>query len=90
MELGLTSYDGSKIHGQILPRQRVDVCGQRLLNMTRQREQIPGMKAKRADIMPYGVLILQQAMELLQMPDVIISDKGLVYGLLLEDFGLGI
>lgn len=91
MELGLTSYDGSKIHGQILPRQRVDVWCQRLLNMTQaQREQIPGMKAKRADIMPYGVLILQQAMELLQMPDVIISDKGLVYGLLLEDFGLGI
>ena len=48
------------------------------------------MKAKRADIMPYGVLILQQAMELLQMPDVIISDKGLVYGLLLEAFGVGI
>ena len=55
-----------------------------------QREQIPGMKAKRADIMPYGVLILQQAMELLQMPEVIISDKGLVYGLLLEAFGVGI
>lgn len=91
MELGLTSYDGSKIHGQVLPRQRVDVWCQRLLTMTQaQREQIPGMKAKRADIMPYGVLILQQAMELLQMPEVIISDKGLVYGLLLEAFGVGI
>ena len=62
-----------------------------VLDMTQaQREQIPGMKAKRADIMPYGVLILQQAMELLQMPEVIISDKGLVYGLLLEAFGVGI
>ena len=28
-------------------------------------------------------------MELLDMPQVIISDKGLVYGLLLEAFGVG-
>ena len=52
-----------------------------------ERIQIPGMKEKRADIMPYGVLILQQAMELLDMQEVCISDKGLVYGLLLEAFG---
>ena len=51
-----------------------------------EREQIPGMKRKRADIMPYGVLILQKTMELLQISEVTISDKGLVYGLLLEAF----
>ena len=44
------------------------------------------MKAKRADIMPYGVLILQKTMEMLEVPEVIISDKGLVYGLLLSAF----
>ena len=87
MELGLTSYDGSKIHGQVLKKERVDVWCDTLLHMSQEeREQIPGMKAKRADIMPYGVLILQQAMELLRMPQVIISDKGLVYGLLLDAF----
>lgn len=87
MELGLTQYDGQKIHGQVLEKGRVDHWCQRLLQMSQaQREQIPGMKAKRADIMPYGVLILQQAMELLAMPQVYISDKGLVYGLLLDAF----
>lgn len=90
MELGLTKYNGSKIHGQRLRKAQVDKWCQRLFDMTQEeREQIPGMKAKRADIMPYGVLILQQAMELLQLEDVIISDKGLVYGLLLEAFGIG-
>lgn len=89
MELGLTQYDGSKIHGQVLHKERVDLWCQRLLELSlEKREKIPGMKAKRADIMPYGVLILQKAMELLQLSEVIISDKGLVYGLLLEAFGL--
>lgn len=91
MELGLTKYDGSKIHGQVLAKERVDVWCQRLMEMSQEeREKIPGMKAKRADIMPYGVLILQQALKLFCLPEVIISDKGLVYGLLLEAFGLGL
>lgn len=90
MELGMTKYEGSKIHGQHLSKNQVDTWCQRLFDMTQEeREQIPGMKAKRADIMPYGVLILQQAMELLQLEEVIISDKGLVYGLLLEAFNIG-
>ncbi len=87
MELGLTTYDGSKIHGQRISKERVDFWYQQLFAMTQEeREQIPGMKRKRADIMPYGVWILQKTMELLHASEVIISDKGLVYGLLLEAF----
>ncbi len=87
MELGLTAYDGSKIHGQRISKERVDFWCHQLFTMTQEeREQIPGMKRKRADIMPYGVWILQKIMELLQVSEVIISDKGLVYGLLLEAF----
>jgi len=87
MELGLEKYDGKRIHGQIMTKERVDYWCDKLMNMTQQeREQIPGMKAKRADIMPYGVLILQKTMEMLEVPEVIISDKGLVYGLLLSAF----
>ena len=87
IELGLTQYDGSKIHGQVLSKARVDYWCETLFAMTQEeRESIPGMKRKRADIMPYGVLILQKTMELLGVSEVIISDKGLVYGLLLEAF----
>ena len=87
MELGLTKYDGSKIHGQALSKARVDYWCDTLFAMSQEeREQIPGMKRKRADIMPYGVLILQKTMEMLGVSEVIISDKGLVYGLLLEAF----
>jgi len=87
MELGLTQYDGNRIHGQVINKERVDYWCETLFNMTQEeREQIPGMKRKRADIMPYGVMILQKTMELLQVPEVTISDKGLVYGLLLEAF----
>ena len=63
-----------------------DWC-EKLLQMSQQeRELIPGMKPQRADIMPYGVLILQKTMELLGTEEVIISDKGLIYGLLLSEF----
>ncbi|MBQ2368679.1 MAG: hypothetical protein II301_00980, partial [Peptococcaceae bacterium] len=87
MELGLIQYDGSKIHGQALSKARVDYWCDTLFAMSQEeREQIPGMKRKRADIMPYGVLILQKTMEMLGVSEVIISDKGLVYGLLLEAF----
>lgn len=87
MELGLTAYDGSKIHGQRISKERVDFWCHQLFSMTQEeREQIPGMKRKRADIMPYGVWILQKTMELLHVSEAIISDKGLVYGLLLEAF----
>lgn len=87
MELGLVQYDGSKIHGQKMSKERVDFWQEQLFAMTQeQREQIPGMKRKRADIMPYGVQILQKTMEMLHSAEVIISDKGLVYGLLLEAF----
>ena len=58
MELGLTKYNGNKIHGQRLRKAQVDKWCQRLFDMTQEeREQIPGMKAKRADIMPYLSLI---------------------------------
>lgn len=87
MELGLTTYDGSKIHGQKITKAQVDSWCDRLFAMTQEeREQIPGMKRKRADIMPYGVQILQKTMELLHISEATISDKGLVYGLLLEAF----
>ena len=85
MELGLTQYDGSKIHGQKLTKEKVDFWYNQLFKLSQEeREQIPGMKRKRADIMPYGVWILKNVMELLECEEVIISDKGLVYGLLLE------
>lgn len=87
IELGLTQYDGSKIHGQTISKARVDDWCERLFAMTQEeREELPGMKRKRADIMPDGVWILQKTMELLEVPEVVISDKGLVYGLLLEAF----
>ena len=89
MELGLIRYDGNKIHGQTISKERVDYWCDTLLNMTQEeRERIPGMKAQRADIMPYGVQILQKTMEMLGADEVIISDKGLVYGLLMDAFSV--
>ncbi len=85
LELGLPRYDGSLVHGKCLTRARVDAWQARLSSLTlRERQALPGMKASRADILPYGVWILQQMLALLGRDSVVISDKGLVHGLLLE------
>lgn len=90
MELGLKIYDKDRIHGQKITRKRVDEWSEKLFSLSQEeREKIPGMKAKRADIMPYGVLILQKMMEYLNVSEAYVSDKGLVYGLMKEAFSQG-
>ena len=87
MELGLTTYDKDRIHGQKITDMRVNEWAEKLLSLSQEeREQIPGMKSKRADIMPYGVMILREMMKLLKVSEAYVSDKGLVYGLMEEVF----
>ncbi len=87
LELGLERYDGNRVHGRTISKERVDFWCEKLFSLDlNQRMILPGMNINRADIMPYGVLILQKTMELLNVNEVIISDKGLVYGLLLSAF----
>jgi len=86
LDLELEPYNSEVIHGYLMPKEVVDSWSKLLFQLTlEERMRLPGMKQKRADIMPYGVRILQTMMEILHAKQVQISDKGLVYGLLKSD-----
>lgn len=86
LELGLEAYAPQQIHGRRMEKAAVDRWTEKLLHMTQaERLNIKGLKPERADIIPYGAFILQQTMELFQKKFVYVSDKGLVYGLLVDE-----
>lgn len=85
MALQMAVYDRKKVHGYKMPKEIVDQWAKKLMAMPLERRlEIPGLMAKRADVIPYGAAILNQAMALLAAEEVIVSDKDLLYGLLMS------
>ena len=85
IEQKLKEYDSQRVHGFQLEKNRVAYWLELLQSVpTEERLNIDGLTPQRADILPAGVQIVLRMMELLQQEEITISDKGLVYGLLLE------
>ena len=51
-----------------------------------ERRSIVGLQPKRADVIPAGALILEQAMVRLDTRELVVSDRGLRWGLLADRF----
>lgn len=81
-------YDPSLIHGAVLPLLEVNAALTRLASLpTSLRKTVPGLQPKRADVIVAGGLIFRAAMRTLGVQDVIVSDRGLRWGLLADRFG---
>jgi exopolyphosphatase/guanosine-5'-triphosphate,3'-diphosphate pyrophosphatase len=80
-------YDATKVHGAIMPFAEVNAVVARLnsLDLTA-RKQLPGLQPKRADVIPAGGLILEEAMKRLKALELTVSDHGLRWGLLADRF----
>lgn len=88
IHLGLDAYDGSRVHGARLGLDEVRAVEARLAAMPlEERLRIPGLPRKRADVIVAGAVILRVAMERLGASEVIVSDKGVRWGLLDARFG---
>jgi exopolyphosphatase/guanosine-5'-triphosphate,3'-diphosphate pyrophosphatase len=87
VDLGLEIYDGNKIHSHriSLPTLR-EVLDTLVRAPLADRSRIKGLEPERADIIIPGMLILETIMEMLQTEEVLISDYGLLEGLLVESF----
>ncbi len=82
---GLANFDVKKVHGFILERRSLGVTIEKLRRLSiPEREVLPGMAPKRAELLPLGGLILWEIMEFFQLPEVIASHHGLRYGWLRE------
>ena len=74
-----------KLQGYRLSRSRIDQLVSRLLAMSpEQRKALPALNERRAEIIVPGALILQTAMAMLQVDDLVVCDRALREGLIVD------
>ncbi len=74
-----------KKHGYKVSKEKLDELVQKLVSMTpEQRKRIPSLSDRRAEIIVPGVLIMQIAMEMLQVDQVVLSERALREGLVVD------
>jgi exopolyphosphatase/guanosine-5'-triphosphate,3'-diphosphate pyrophosphatase len=80
--LGMTTYDGSRVHGLSLPIAELERVVARLASVPlAERSTIPGLEPKRADVIVAGGLVALAFLAHVGAPSVILSDRGVRWGL---------
>ena len=74
-----------KLQGYRLSKERIDQLVSRLVTMTpAQRKALPALNERRAEIIVPGALILQTTMAMLQAPELVVCDRALREGLIVD------
>jgi len=74
-----------KVNGYRLSRERLDALVDRLLTMSlEQRRALPALNDRRAEIIVPGALILQTAMAMLRADELVVCDRALREGLIVD------
>ncbi|MEW6544208.1 MAG: Ppx/GppA phosphatase family protein [Nitrospirota bacterium] len=85
MALGLSAYEGARIHNYRLELETVRRLERELLSRSKaQRRGTPGLEAGREDVIAAGTLILRGVMERLGYEACLVSDLGLREGIVLD------
>ena len=85
MAQSLASYDPARVHGFHLTRTALDAEIARLSKSTQpEREKFAGLDPRRADVILAGALILQAIAERAAVDAILVSDRGIRWGLLHE------
>ncbi len=88
LDSGESQYNAAAVQGYTLDIRSVMEWSHRLLGMSLNHLlALPGLDPRRADVLPAGVTILAEVMELLGSANVTISVRGLRYGALLAAAG---
>lgn len=88
LQLGLTDYDEKRVHGLVLSQQDVKALIDRLSAITAgRRNRLPGLDQGRGEIILGGVLIFRGLMEFCGLREIVVSDRGLLEGILLSILG---
>ena len=75
----------TSVRGVRLLRSDLQSLAKRLRRATpRERLSMPGIAAKRADLLPTAAIVLAELIALLELPDILVSDWGLREGVLLR------
>lgn len=80
---GVHPYDGALVHGQRMSRDEVAEAYAQLARMPLdERQALPGLDAKRADVIVAGAAIAVACLDFLGARELVVSDRGVRWGLL--------
>ena len=80
--LSMDPYDGARVHGHVMTRDDVAGVVDRLAAMPlEERKKTRGLEPKRADVIVAGGLIVLAVMDELKTQSIIVSDRGVRWGL---------
>lgn len=83
LELGLSRYDGAQVHGAVLTLSTVeDLCTKLAALPFAERQTLPGLSPKRADVIVTGALIVRELLRRTGASELVVSDRGVRFGLL--------
>ena len=83
LELGLSPYDGARVHGAVLTLSAVEELCERLASLPlTERKKLPELKPKRADVIVAGALIVREVLRRAGASQLVVSDRGVRFGLL--------
>jgi exopolyphosphatase/guanosine-5'-triphosphate,3'-diphosphate pyrophosphatase len=85
LKIGLPLYDPDVTHHVVLSHGDVRALSRRLKSLTyAQRKRIKGLEPGRADVIVAGAEILLCVMETLDLPEVLVSEKDILDGLVIQ------
>jgi len=85
LDLEMTNYDWRKVNNHRIQATRIDDYIYKLMPMSvLERERLPGMEEGRGDLILPGLAVLKKLLQTFVKPDLIVSDFGLLEGLLLQ------
>lgn len=85
MAQGLGSYDPARVHGYKLTRAALEAQVSRLATAAQpEREAMAGLDPRRADVILAGACLLLEIVKHMRAPEVLVSDRGIRWGLLFE------
>jgi exopolyphosphatase/guanosine-5'-triphosphate,3'-diphosphate pyrophosphatase len=85
MALRLSSYDPALVHGFRLSAEALDATIEQLARAgQREREAMPGLDPRRADVILGGACVLRAIVSRFGVAEVLVNDRGIRWGLLYE------
>ncbi len=87
IDLKLPLYDALKVHRHEIDADRIDEIFNKLATLSSQMrlEEFPGLEKGREDLLPAGIIIIQEIMKLGGYRKLVVSEGGLLDGLLLVE-----
>lgn len=81
MDLGLVTYDATKVEGHVVRRETIGAWITKLQQMTpEERRHIPGLQPKRSDIILAGLVIAWSVLDFYDLPAIQVSERDLMEG----------